>query len=115
MIVKDVANGDVRQDGPGRTLPPEDLQQPNSVRIGKFAAEQRISWIQFSGDDTEIRDGCYHGWHFVRKPHIASSSRKVSAQEIARISAGSHLMHNAHELCLDILRYINQSQPGSSP
>ena len=111
IIVKDVTNETPEKTGQGALYRLAIFGSPIQSRIVEFEADQRISWVPFGADETETRHGHYHAWHFVpqaanclvitEETGIGPGDRKDSA-------AGSHLMHKAHELWLDSLRYISE-------
>ena len=111
VIVKDVANetpGKTERDALYRL---KIFGSPIQSRIVEFQADQRISWIPFGADETETRHGHYHAWHLVPQAAnclVITEETGIGPGDRKDPSAGSHLMHKAHELWLDSLRYISE-------
>lgn len=77
----------------------------------EFEAGQRISWIPFGTDETENRHGHYHAWHFIPQRLdglVITEETGIGPGDRKDPLGGSHLMHKAHELWLDSLRYISE-------
>ena len=111
VIVKDVVNETPGKTGQGVLYRLHIFDSPIQSRIVEFEADQRISWVPFGADETETRHGHYHAWHFV--PQAASclvitEETGIGPGDRKNPAVGSHLMHQAHELWLDSLRYISE-------
>ncbi len=111
VIVKDVQNetpGAVRQ---GTLLRLRIFNSPIQSRIVEFVPDERISWIPFGSDETETRHGHYHAWRFVPESggcRVITEETGIGPGDIKDPVRGSHLMHQAHELWLDSLRYVSE-------
>ena len=84
---------------------------PIQSRIVEFVPDSRISWIPFGADETVTRHGHFHTWHFVPAPsgcRVVTEETGISANDRRDPSAASHLMHKAHELWLESLRYTSE-------
>ncbi len=110
-LVKDVVNttpGPVRE----RTLLQLKIfNSPIGSRIVEFVPDQRISWIPFGSDETETRHGHYHAWHFIPEPagcRVITEETGIGPGDVKDPPTGSHLMHKAHELWLDGLKYTSE-------
>ena len=111
VIVKDVANETPDKTGQGALYRLEIFDSPIQSRIVEFEADQRISWIPFGADETETRHGHYHAWRFVSQAAnclVITEETGIGPGDRKNPAAGSHLMHKAHELWLDSLRYISE-------
>ena len=111
VIVKDVVNETPGKTDQGALYRLEIFKSPIQSRIVDFEADQRISWIPFGADETETRHGHYHAWHFVPQAAdclVITEETGIGPGDRKDPAAGSHLMHKAHELWLDSLRYISE-------
>ncbi len=111
VIVKDVANETPEKTGQGALYRLKIFGSPIQSRIVEFEADGRISWIPFGADETETRHGHYHAWHFVPQTSnclVITEETGIGPGDRKDPAAGSHLMHKAHELWLDSLRYISE-------
>ena len=111
VIVKDVVNETPNKTGKDALYRLKIFNSPIQSRIVEFEADKRISWIPFGADETEDRHGHYHAWRFV--PQVANclvitEETGIGPGDRKDPAAGSHLMHKAHELWLDSLRYISE-------
>ena len=80
-------------------------------RVVEFVPDQRISWVPFGSDETETRHGHFHAWHFVPEAQgcrVITEETGIGPGDIKDPFKGSHLMHKAHELWLDGLRYTSE-------
>ena len=110
-IVKDVTNETPEKTGQGALYHLAIFGSPIQSRIVEFEADQRISWVPFGADETETRHGHYHAWHFVPQAAnclVITEETGIGPGDRKDPAAGSHLMHKAHELWLDSLRYISE-------
>ena len=111
VLVKDVANETVERTGQGALYRFKIFGSPIQSRIVEFEPDQRISWIPFGADETETRHGHYHAWHFVPQAancFVITEETGIGPGDHENPAAGSHLMHKAHELWLESLRYISE-------
>ncbi len=111
VIVKDVVSETPGNTGQGALYKLKIFNSPIQSRIVEYAADQRISWIPYGSDETETRHGHYHAWHFVPKDSsclVITEETGIGPGDRKDPPAGSHLMHKAHELWLDSLRYISE-------
>ena len=111
VIVKDVVNETPVNTGQGALYRLRIFDSPIQSRVVEFAADQRISWIPFGADETETRHGHYHAWHFVPQAAnclVITEETGIGPGDRKDPAAGSHLMHKAHELWLDSLRYVSE-------
>ena len=111
VIVKDVANETPDRTGQGALYRLKIFNSPIRSRIVEFEADRRISWIPFGADETETRHGHYHAWYFVPQAAnclVITEEAGIGPGDRKDPAAGSHLMHKAHELWLDSLRYISE-------
>lgn len=111
VIVKDVTNETPGNTGKGTLYRLSIFNSPIQSRIVEFEADQRISWIPFGLDETEDRHGHYHAWRFVPQAGnclVITEETGIGPGDREAPAAGSHLMHKAHELWLDSLRYISE-------
>ena len=111
VIVKNVANETPGKVGQGALYRLRIFNSPIQSRISEFVADQRISWIPFGSDETETRHGHYHAWHFVPQSAdclVITEETGVGPGDRKDPDAGSHLMHKAHELWLESLKYISE-------
>ena len=111
VIVKDVSNETPQKVGNGTLYRLKIFNSPIQSRIVEFEADQRISWVPFGADETEARHGHYHAWHFVPKAGnclVITEETGIGPGDRKDPASGSHLMHKAHELWLDSLRYISE-------
>ena len=111
VIVKDVSNETPQKTGKGALYRLKIFNSPIQSRIVEFEADQRISWIPFGADETETRHGHYHAWHFVPEAGdclVITEETGIGPGDREDPASGSHLMHKAHELWLDSLRYISE-------
>lgn len=111
VIVKDVANETPGKTGQGALYRLKIFNSPIQSRIVEFEADQRISWIPFGADETETRHGHYHAWRFVPQADsclVITEETGIGPGDRKDPAAGSHLMHKAHELWLDSLRYVSE-------
>ena len=100
--------GQVRQ---GTLLRLRIFNSPIQSRIVEFVPDQRISWIPFGSDETETRHGHYHAWRFVPEAgscRVITEETGIGPGDIKDPSKGSHLMHKAHELWLNSLKYTTE-------
>ncbi len=110
-IVKDVAFETLAPMHEGTLLRLKIFNSPIQSRVVEFVPDQRISWIPYGSDETEARHGHFHTWHFIPQGPQQTSCLVVTEEtgigpgDIADPAKGSHLMHKAHELWLDSLRY----------
>ena len=111
VIVKDVVNETPGETGQGALYRLTIFNSPIQSRIVEFEADHRISWVPFGADETETRHGHYHAWHFVAQAAnclVITEETGIGPGDRKDPAAGSHLMHKAHELWLDSLRYISE-------
>ncbi len=111
VIVKDVVNETPDKLGQGALYRLRIFGSPIQSRIVEFEADQRISWIPFGADETETRHGHYHAWRFLPQGEnclVITEETGIGPGDRKDPAAGSHLMHKAHELWLDSLRYISE-------
>ena len=111
VIVKDVVNETPDKTGLGALYRLKIFNSPIHSRIVEFETDQRISWIPFGADETETRHGHYHAWRFVSQAAnclVITEETGIGPGDRKDPAAGSHLMHKAHELWLDGLRYISE-------
>lgn len=111
VIVKDVASETPGILGQGALYRLKIFNSPIQSRVVEFVPNQRISWIPFGADEIETRHGHYHAWRFVPKEAnclVITEETGVGPGDRKDPVAGSHLMHKAHELWLDSLRYISE-------
>ena len=111
VIVKDVANETPNKTGLGALYRFRIFDSPIQSRIVEFEADRRISWIPFGTDETETRHGHYHAWRFVPQAAdclVITEETGIGPGDRKDPAAGSHLMHKAHELWLDSLRYVSE-------
>lgn len=111
VIVRDVENQTPGKTSQGALYRLKIFNSAIQSRIVEFEADQRISWIPFGADETETRHGHYHAWHFVPKAEsclVITEETGIGPGDRKDPAAGSHLMHKAHELWLDSLRYISE-------
>lgn len=111
VIVKDVTNVTPGNMGQGALYRLKIFDSPIQSRIVEYEADKRISWIPFGADETEVRHGHYHAWRFVpESPNclVITEETGTGPGDRKDPAAGSHLMHKAHELWLDSLRYISE-------
>ncbi len=111
VIVRDVANETPDKAGQGALYRLKIFGSPIQSRIVEFEADERISWIPFGADETETRHGHYHAWRFVPRATdclVITEETGIGPGDRKDPAAGSHLMHKAHELWLDSLRYISE-------
>ena len=111
VIVQDVVNETPEKAGAGALYRLKIFGSPIQSRIVEFEADQRISWIPFGADEKETRHGHYHAWHFVPQAGsclVITEETGIGPGDRKDPAAGSHVMHKAHELWLDSLRYISE-------
>ncbi len=111
VIVKDVSNETPQKTDKGALYRLKIFNSPIESRIVEFEADQRISWIPFGADETETRHGHYHAWRFVPQAGnclVITEETGIGPGDRKNPGSGSHLMHKAHELWLDSLRYISE-------
>ena len=111
VIIRDVANETPDKMGQGALYSLKIFNSPIQSRIVEFEADQRMSWVPFGADETETRHGHYHAWHFVPQAGnclVTTEETGVGPGDRKDPAAGSHLMHKAHELWLDSLRYVSE-------
>lgn len=111
VIVKDVMNETPDKTGLGALYRLRIFDSAIQSRIVEFEADQRISWIPFGADETETRHGHYHAWRFVPQAAdclVITEETGIGPGDRKDPAAGSHLMHKAHELWLNSLRYISE-------
>ena len=111
VIVKDVVNETPEKTSNGTLYRLKIFNSPIQSRIVEFEADQRISWIPFGADETETRHGHYHAWRFVPQAGnclVITEETGIGPGDRKDPTSGSHLMHKAHELWLDSLRYISE-------
>ncbi len=110
-IVKDVQFETPAPMREGTLLRLKIFNSPIQSRVVEFVPDQRISWIPYGSDETETRHGHFHTWHFVPQgPQqtnclVITEETGIGPGDLADPAKGSHLMHKAHELWLDSLRY----------
>ena len=110
-LVKDVAFETPAPMREGTLLRLKIFNSPIQSRVTEFVPDQRISWIPFGADETETRHGHFHTWHFVPQgPQqanclVVTEETGIGPGDLADPAKGSHLMHKAHELWLDGLRF----------
>ncbi len=110
-IVKDVSFETPAPMHEGTLLRLKIFNSPIQSRVVEFVPDQRISWIPYGSDETETRHGHFHIWHFVTQgPQqadclVTTEETGIGPGDVKDPAAGSHLMHKAHELWLDSLRY----------
>ncbi len=111
VLVKDVVNETPGETGQGALYRLKIFGSPIQSRIVEFEADQRMSWIPFGADETETNHSHYHAWHFVPQAAnclVITEETGIGPGDRKDPSAGSHFMHEAHELWLDSLRYISE-------
>ena len=111
VIVKEVENETPGTTGKGALYRLRIFNSPIQSRVVEFEPDRRISWIPFGADETETRHGHYHAWHFVPQAAnclVITEETGIGPGDLKNPAAGSHLMHKAHELWLDSLRYISE-------
>lgn len=111
VIVKDVTPETPENTGQGALYRLTIFNSPIQSRIVEFEPDRRISWIPFGADETETRHGHYHAWHFVPQAGnclVITEETGIGLGDRKDPAAGSHLMHKAHELWLDSLRYVSE-------
>ncbi len=111
VIVKNVISETPGTTGQGSLYRLRIFNSPIQSRIVEYVLDQRISWIPFGADETEIRHGHYHAWRFVPQAAnclVITEETGIGPGDRKNPTAGSHLMHKAHELWLDSLRYISE-------
>ena len=111
VLVKDVTNETPGDTGQGALYRLKIFNSPIQSRIADFVADERISWIPFGADETESRHGHYHAWHFVPQSAnclVITEETGIGPGDIKDPTSGSHLMHKAHELWLDSLKYTSE-------
>ena len=111
VIIKDVANETPGTVGRGALYRLKIFNSPIQSRIVEFVPDQRISWVPFGADETETRHGHYHAWHFIPQAAnclVITEETGIGPGDRNDPVGGSHLMHKAHELWLDSLRYISE-------
>ena len=111
VIIKDVANETPGKTGQGALYRLKIFNSPIQSRVVEFEPDQRISWIPFGADETEIRHGHYHAWHFIPQASnclVVTEETGIGTGDQKDPTSGSHLMHKAHELWLDSLRYTSE-------
>ena len=111
VIVKDFSNETPQTTGKGALYRLKIFNSPIQSRIVEFEADQRISWVPFGADETETRHGHYHAWRFVPQAGsclVITEETGIGPGDRKDPISGSHLMHKAHELWLDSLRYVSE-------
>ena len=111
VIVKDVVNETPGKVGQGALYRLRIFNSPIQSLVSEFVADQRISWIPFGADETITRHGHYHAWHFVPQSAgclVITEETGVGPGDRKDPTAVSHLMHKAHELWLESLKYISE-------
>ena len=84
---------------------------PIQSRVVEFVPNERVSWIPYGSDETETRHGHYHAWHFIPAGagcRVLTEETGIGPGDTKDPVKGSHLMHQAHELWLDGLRYTSE-------
>ena len=110
-LVRDVAFESPAPMREGTLLRLRIFNSPIQSRVVEFVPGSRISWIPFGADETETRHGHFHTWHFVPQAggcRVVTEETGISANDRKDPAAASHLMHQAHELWLDGLRYASE-------
>ncbi len=111
ILVTDVALETPGNTGVGALYRLKIFNSPIQSRIVEFVPDQRLAWIPFGADETETRHGHYHSWHFVPQgPQqanclVTTEETGIGPGDLADPAKGSHLMHKAHDLWLQSLRY----------
>lgn len=111
VLVKDVVNETPGNSGKGALYRLKIFNSPIQSRIVEFVPDERISWIPFGSDETESRHGHYHAWRFVPKAAnclVVTEETGIGPGDTKDPANGSHLMHKAHELWLDSLKYTSE-------
>ena len=111
VIVKDVVNETSGKTGLGALYRLRIFDSVIQSRVVEFEADQRISWVPFGADETETRHGHYHAWRFSPQAancFVVTEETGIGPGDVKDPAAGSHLMHKAHELWLDSLRYASE-------
>lgn len=111
VLVKDVTNETPGNTGQGALYRLKIFNSPIQSRIADFVPDERISWIPFGTDETESRHGHYHAWHFVPRSEnclVITEETGIGPGDLKDPRSGSHLMHKAHELWLDSLKYTSE-------
>ncbi len=111
ILVKDVVPETPGPIGEGSLFRLKIFSSPIQSRIVEFVPDSRISWIPFGSDETETRHGHYHAWRFIPESNscrVVTEETGIGPGDIKDPTAGSHLMHKAHELWLDGLKYISE-------
>ncbi len=109
VLTKDVAlEGAQEPTHNGTLLRLKIFNSPIQSRIVEFVPDSRISWIPFGSDETETRHGHYHAWHFVPEAagcRVITEETGIGPGDLRDPAGGSRLMHKAHDLWLDSLRW----------
>ena len=114
VLVKDVANQTPGNTGQGALYRLKIFNSPIQSRIVEFVPDQRITWIPFGSDETKTPHGHFQTWHFVPQgPQqtnclVVTEETGIGPGDIADPVKGSHLMHKAHELWLQSLKYASE-------
>ncbi len=111
VIVKDVRNDTPGEMRKGTLLRLRIFNSPIQSRVVEFVPDERISWVPFGSDETETRHGHYHAWRFVPEAggcRVITEETGIGPGDIKDPVKGSHLMHKAHELWLDSLKYTSE-------
>ena len=111
VLVKDVANETPGTVGQGALYRLKIFNSPIQSRIVEFVPSKRISWIPFGADETESRHGHYHTWHFLPQHgdcRVITEETGIGPGDRTDPIASSHLMHKAHELWLNSLKYVSE-------
>ena len=107
-LVKDVVFETPAPMREGTLLRLKIFNSPIQSRVVEFVPDERISWIPFGSDETETRHGHYHAWHFIPQSTnclVVTEETGIGPGDLKDPAKGSHLMHKAHELWLDGLRF----------
>ena len=111
ILVKDVISETPDNTGQGALYRLKIFNSPIQSRIIDFVADERISWIPFGADETESRHGHYHAWLFVPQAGncmVVTEETGIGPGDIKNAAKGSHIMHKAHELWLESLKYTSE-------
>ena len=111
ILTKDVVNETPGPVGQGTLLRLNIFNSPIQSRIVEFVPDSRISWIPFGSDETEIRHGHFHAWHFLPEAtgcRVVTEETGIGPGDIKDPPAGGLFMHRAHELWLASLKWTSE-------
>ena len=110
-----VLTRDVTLEHPGTLLAHDSLlrlkifDSPITSRIDEFVPDFRLSWIPQGLD--EANPAHYHTWHLVPQPAgclVITEESGIGPNDRKSPVTGSRLMHKAHELWLDSLKWKSE-------